>query len=221
VERAEADDLIARWIALHPEDQHTILSNDSDFLQLLAPNVDIYNGLTNQLINLNGYFDDWGKPVKDKKTKEIKTVPDPEWLLFEKCMRGDASDNVMSAYPGVRTKGSAKKVGLTEAFADKDKKGWAWNNMMLQKWVDHNGTEHRVLDRYLANRELIDLTQQPTEIRDHIDSHLLAIQAKNNSQIGTHLIKFCTKYELVKMTDNVKYLAEVLSKALPKEIVNA
>jgi len=221
VERAEADDLIARWIALHPEDQHTILSNDSDFMQLLAPNVDIYNGLTNQLINLNGYFDDWGKPVKDKKTKEVKTVPDPEWLLFEKCMRGDTSDNVFSAYPGVRTKGTAKKVGLLEAFADRNSKGWNWNNMMLQKWTDHNGVEHRVLDRYMANRELIDLNAHPVEIREHIDAHLLQVTTKDHSQIGTQLIKFCSKYELVKLSENVKPLAEILSKSLPVEIANA
>ena len=27
---AEADDIIARWIALHPEDQHVVISSDSD-----------------------------------------------------------------------------------------------------------------------------------------------------------------------------------------------
>ena len=30
-------------------------------------------------------------------------------------MRGDGTDNVFSAYPGVRSKGSAKKAGLMEA----------------------------------------------------------------------------------------------------------
>jgi 5'-3' exonuclease len=220
VERAEADDLIARWIHNHPSDQHTILSNDSDFLQLLAPNVDIYNGLTNQLITLDGYFDDWGKPVVDKKTKQAKLIEDPAWLLFKKCMRGDASDNVMSAYPGVRERGSAKKVGLTEAFADKDKKGFNWNNMMLQRWTDHNGVEHRVLDRYEANRELIDLTCQPADIKQAIDSVMQQIPSKDMPQIGTQLIKFCSKYELTKMTENVKALAEVLGRSYKKELTH-
>ena len=40
-------------------------------------------------------------------------------MLFEKCMRGDTSDNVFSAYPGVRTKGTKNKVGLIEAYEDK------------------------------------------------------------------------------------------------------
>jgi len=42
-ENAEADDIIARWIALHPQDQHTIVSSDTDFVQLLATNVNQYN----------------------------------------------------------------------------------------------------------------------------------------------------------------------------------
>ena len=31
---SEADDIIARWINLHPNDNHTIVSSDSDFYQL-------------------------------------------------------------------------------------------------------------------------------------------------------------------------------------------
>lgn len=215
VEHAEADDIIARWVALHPNDHHTILSNDSDFHQLLADNVEIYNGVTNERITLNGVFDDRGAVVIDKKTKEAKRVADPKYILFEKCMRGDSSDNVMSAYPGVRTKGTSKKVGLEEAFADRDRKGYAWNNMMLQRWTDHNGVEHRVLDRYEANRELIDLTAQPSEIRDNIDAVLMATEPNINRQIGTHLIKFCSKYELVKMSESVQPLADILSRSLP------
>ena len=44
-ENAEADDIIARWIALHPQDHHTIVSSDTDFVQLIAENVDQYNGI--------------------------------------------------------------------------------------------------------------------------------------------------------------------------------
>ena len=32
--------------------------------------------------------------VMDKKTGEQKQIGDPKFLLFEKCMRGDTSDNV-------------------------------------------------------------------------------------------------------------------------------
>jgi len=178
---AEGDDIIARWIALHPQDEHIVISSDTDFVQLVAPNVKQYNGITDELITTDGIFDAKNNPVVDKKTKEAKIPPDPEWLLFEKCMRGDTSDNVFSAYPGVRTKGTKNKVGLQEAFADRNTKGYNWNNMMLQRWTDHNGKEHRVLDDYERNRQLIDLTYQPGAVKDTVD--LAIIEQVSNKDV--------------------------------------
>jgi len=202
---AEADDLIARWIDLHPADEHDIISSDSDFYQLLADNVSQFNGITDQLITIEGVFDAKGKPVIDKKTKLPKEVPDPEWLLFEKCMRGDSSDNVFSAYPGVRKKGTKNKVGLLEAFADRSSKGYAWNNMMLQRWTDHEGKEHRVLDDYNRNKQLIDLKQQPEEIKQRVDNFIREqITNKDVGQVGSKFLKFCGKYELNRLSENAE-----------------
>ena len=72
---AEGDDIIARWIALHPQDEHIIISSDTDFVQLVAPNVKQYNGITDELITIEGIFDAKGKEVVDKKTKEAKKSP--------------------------------------------------------------------------------------------------------------------------------------------------
>ena len=102
----------------HPNDNHVIISTDGDFAQLVAPNVRQYNGVSNTTITHEGYFDDKGERVIDKKTGVEKPAPDPQWLLFEKCMRGDTSDNIFSAYPGVRKKGTKNKVGLLEAYND-------------------------------------------------------------------------------------------------------
>jgi len=199
---AEADDIIARWIALHPQDHHVIISSDSDFVQLLAPNVTQYNGISDELLTLEGIFDAKGKHVNDKKTKQPKTIPDPAWLLFEKCMRGDSSDNVFSAYPGVREKGTKNKVGLREAFGDRDRRGYNWNNMMLQRWTDHEGAEHRVLDDYERNRTLIDLTAQPDDIKNTIDTAICEqISHKDVGQVGVRFMQFCGKYELNKCSD--------------------
>ena len=201
-ENAEADDIIARWIALHPQDEHIIISSDTDFVQLIAPNVKQYNGITDELITIEGIFDAKGKPVIDKKTQEPKTVPDPKWLLFEKCMRGDSSDNVFSAFPGVRTKGTKNKVGLIEAFEDRDKKGYAWNNLMLQRWTDHDGVEHRVLDDYERNVHLVDLTAQPQEIKDKVDTAIIEqMSHKDVGQVGVRFMQFCGKYELNKLSE--------------------
>jgi len=209
VERAEADDCIARWIALHPDDEHVIISSDSDFHQLITDKVTQFNGITNEWIMLNGVFNDRMKPVKDKKTGEQKTIGDPKFVLFEKIMRGDGSDNVMSAYPGVRTKGTKNKVGLQEAFADMGKKGYNWNNMMLQRWTDPDGVEHRVLDDYERNRQLIDLTAQPDELKSAFDAEIKAQAAhKIQGQVGSHLLKFCGKYDLVRISEQATSYAE-------------
>jgi len=206
----EADDLIAGWIQQHPNDNHVIISTDGDFAQLIAPNVKQYNGVSNTTITHEGYFDDNGKPVQDKKTKEPKAAPDPQWLLFEKCMRGDTSDNVFSAYPGVRKKGTKNKVGLLEAFDDKDNKGFNWNNLMLQRWVDHKGVEHRVLDDYNRNVTLCDLSAQPDWVKEIIKSTVFNVESKNVSQVGMRLMKFCAKWNLQRIADQAQSFAEPL-----------
>jgi hypothetical protein len=203
----EADDLIAGWIQTHPEDKHVIISTDSDFVQLIAPNVSQYNGVQEHHITHEGIFDKKGKLVIDNKTKEPKAIPDPKWLLFEKCIRGDSSDNVFSAYPKVRVN------KLQEAFKDRETQGFAWNNLMLQRWVDHRGVEHRVKDDYERNRQLIDLTQQPADIRDKIVGTIKdnIDKEKNVSQVGIRLLKFCQLYDLKKISDQAQQYAEPLN----------
>ena len=212
----EADDLIAGWIQSHPKDEHVIVSSDSDFYQLLAENVNQYNGISDELHTLKGIFNKKGERVIDKKTKEPKVIPDPEYLLFKKCMRGDSSDNVFSAYPGVREKGSKNKVGLLEAFADKKKKGFNWNNLMLQRWVDHNEVEHRVLDDYNRNCTLVDLTAQPEEVKVQIAETIAqGMNVKQKQMIGAQFLKFCGKYNLVKLGDNAAAMAHWMSASYP------
>ena len=208
----EADDLIAGFIQTHPNDDHVIISTDSDFVQLIAPNVKQYNGVLETTITHEGVLDKKGKRVVDKKTSQAKDIPNPEWLLFEKCMRGDPTDNVFSAFPKVR------KNRLEEAFEDRSKKGFAWNNLMLQRWVDHNGEEHRVLDDYERNRRLIDLNYQPEHIRTSIVETIKSNAVpKNISQVGIRLLKFCNLYDLKKISDSIQLYSEPFQANYPGE----
>jgi hypothetical protein len=207
----EADDLIAGFIQSHPDDNHIIISTDSDFVQLIAKNVSQYNGVLEHHITHGGIFDKKGKLVFDNKTKAPKAIPDPQWLLFEKCIRGDSSDNVFSAFPKVR------KTKLEEAFRDRDNKGFAWNNLMLQRWVDHLGVEHRVLEDYERNRQLIDLTMQPADIKQAIKETIdSGTVPKEVTQVGIRLLKFCNLYDLQKISDQVQSYAEPLNAKYPK-----
>ena len=213
----EADDLVAGWIQSHPNDHHTIVSSDTDFHQLLAPNVNQYNGIADELHTLEGILDKKGKPVIDKKTKLPKVIPDPSWILFEKCMRGDPTDNIFSAYPGVRTKGSKNKVGLTEAYEDRNRQGFNWNNLMLQRWTDHEGVEHRVIDDFNRNVVLVDLKAQPEEIKAKIAETIAAGSVtKDVGQVGAKFLKFCGKYELNKLSEHATQYSEFLNAGYPK-----
>jgi len=220
---AEADDLIARFIHLHPTDNHYIISTDTDFVQLISENVQQYNGVTGQVIRLDGYFDDRNKPVKDKKTGTHKLLEEPEYLLFKKIVRGDSTDNVFSAYPGAREKGSKNSVGIKEAFEDRNKQGFNFNNFMLQKWQDHNGIDHRVKDDYERNRILIDLTAQPDDIKKTIDESIIDSirRTTQNSGVGLHLLKFCGKHELIKISEQAETYAKWLNKPYSGELLNA
>ena len=208
--RAEADDLIARWIDKHPDDKHVIISTDKDLNQLVNENVKQYNGITETTITHEGWFDNKSNPVIDKKTKAPKGAPNIEWIIFEKSMRGDPSDNIFSAYPGVRTKGTKNKIGLKEAFGDRQTKGYTWNNLMLSKWVDPDGIEHRVLDDYERNKLLVDLHAQPEAIVEELDQTISQAKAENKSidQVGVRFMRFCAKYDLNKISEQAQLYVE-------------
>jgi len=212
-ENAEADDLIATWIQEHPEDKHVIVSTDSDFYQLISENVIQYNGTTDQIVTLEGFTNaKTGEPVIDKKTGEPKPPIDPDFILFEKCVRGDTSDNIFSAYPGARIKGTRNKTGITEAFKDRHNGGYDYNNFMLQRWVDHEEQEHRVKDDFERNKLLIDLTAQPEDVKAKSKTIIQdAVNQEPKSQVGIYFMKFCAKWNLQRMSDNPNDYAEFLN----------
>ena len=202
---AEADDVIALWLETHKDSKNVIVSTDSDFYQLINTNVSLYNGVTNQIVTVNGFYDEKDNAVIDKKTGQPKTAPEPEWLLFEKCIRGDSSDNVFTAFPKART------TKIREAFNDRANQGFVWNNFMMSRWTDHEGNEQRVKDCYERNKRLIDLTQQPENVRADVFQQILEAQnTKQIEQVGVRFMKFCNKYDLIKLsqhpTDHAKYL---------------
>ena len=209
---AEADDLIARFIHLHPEDNHWIISTDSDFYQLISPTVKQYSGVTGELITLEGYFDDKDRPVKDKKTKEPKLLEDPQYLLWKKIVRGDSTDNIFASYPGAREVGSKNKVGIREAYEDRNKQGFAYNNFMLQRFTNHDSNEIRVKDAFARNKTLIDLTAQPDEVKLSVDTNIReGVRRTTIPQVGIHLMKFAAKFELQKIADNAETYAKWLN----------
>jgi hypothetical protein len=119
---------------------------------------------------------------------------------------------VFSAFPGVRTKGTKNKVGLQEAFEDRGARGYAWNNLMLQRWTDHEGVEHRVLDDYLRNRILIDLKAQPDEVKAYVDAAIREqVSHRDIGQVGVRFMRFCGRYELNRASEQAEQFGRWLT----------
>jgi hypothetical protein len=83
---------------------------------------------------------------------------------------------------------------------------------MLTRWADHNGTEHKVADDYERNRMLIDLTQQPDNIKATVDSTIMdGLRYDLVGQVGVHFMKFCSRYQLNKLSEYAQDYARWLN----------
>ncbi len=157
------------------------------------------------------------------KPTEFTFTPEENWwqkCLFIKLVRGDSGDGVFSAYPGVRLKGSLDKPGINEAWEDRKEQGFHWNNFMLQEWDKMIGTDQdghpitkrvRVIDEFMVNESLIDLTKQPDNIKDIMDETIVAaVQKEKVQNVGIHFMRFCNKHDLPALlresTDHAEYL---------------
>lgn len=90
--------------------------------------------------------------------------------LFIKCIRGDIGDNIKSAYPRVRTK------VLEKAFEEP---------MDMINLMEHKlKTGEKVKDLFELNQNLIDLTKQPSDIRESILQELSNINSNNYNHIS-------------------------------------
>jgi len=150
VHKAEADDVI--YMATKMSPKTTIISSDTDFVQLLDDKTELYA----------------------QTLKTMRTSENPAYDLFIKCIRGDHTDNVMSAFPRVR------ETKLKEAWEDPSK-------IKLMNMFETNLPDGRKVGAaYELNKSLIDLTMSPPYIQDAIRNHIIeqASVNKPNNQIG-------------------------------------
>lgn len=148
ITKAEADDVIAVACQNKSDDiKNIVISTDKDFIQLTKANhVEIVS------------------PVRGQN----REAADPDYSLFEKCIRGDTNDNIPSSYPRVR----------------KTKLEAAWNDptemLNLMETVRKDGG--KVEEDYQFNKKLIDLSLQPEGIRRNIYAELMTPVTTQYSQ---------------------------------------
>lgn len=184
-DRLEADDLMAGFVQMHPDDNIVIITADSDLAQLLKfPKVNVIS------------------PITDKPHTLSKYNEDPEYYLYQKCMRGDPTDNIQSAYPRLRS------TRIQKAYED----SFEHANLMNETWTDQNKREYIVKDLFNENRLLIDLSQQPDDIRELINQTIVNELDKQKHFSLFHFIKFLSKNDLKKIKENIDSFIPMISK---------
>jgi hypothetical protein len=186
--RLEADDLIGGFCQAHskiPEDEVVLISTDTDMLQLLKyKNVRIIS------------------PDKDKEQKLDDYNNDPEYYVFSKCVRGDPTDNVQSAFPRVRS------TRIEKAYNDPFERV----QLMQERWTNEDKIEFLVADLFKENELLINLEKQPEDIRALIETGVAEAEAKEREFSLFFILRFIGKYKLVKIKESIDQYIPLLSK---------
>ena len=186
----EADDPLAGFVQMHPEDDITVISADSDLAQLMKH--------TNVLLI---------SPATDKEQATLsKFDNDPEYYLFQKCIRGDSTDNIQSAYPRVRA------TRIKEVYEDAlSGDGYKFVTFMKETWTDHEQRTWTVEEMFKHNQILIDLEKQPTHIRELMEKTINEEKLTSKQFSYFHLLKFIGKYKLDRIKDNIENFIPMLS----------
>ena len=219
----EADDFVARFTAMHValNDTSVIVSTDSDFKQLVSEHVWLYNPTVGTLYRPDGAYAipeskrQAASGVKGvhigttlwlaKLDKEGKAETiDPKWELFEKIMRGDKTDNV----PGAAVPRTRSTV-LQMAYSNPT--GPAMQDLMAARRKDLPGNP-TVKEVYEKTKVLIDLTAQPTHIRDAADfivADRVGKAPRKNVLIA--FAEFCREWGMVNLLNEAERYAPMLA----------
>lgn len=181
----EADDLISGVVQkFHNDHDVVIVSSDKDLMQLLR-----FTGVL--LID----------PATDEQRTLEEYNGDADYFMFEKCIRGDAGDNVGSAYPRVRS--TKIKIAYDDPYERE--------NMMQTTWTDQDGNSRSVRTLFEENKLLMDLFSQPDDIKVLINDTIDRAMENPGKYSHFHFLKFCGKYELKKVSEQIEQFVPMLS----------
>lgn len=189
-DNCESDDVIGGIVEYFENDEIVVVSGDQDFLQLYKyPNFTLIDPAT-------------GKDRRETYLEKHKCAEfDPAWFMFEKCIRGDAGDNVPSAFPRVRS--TKIKAAYEDSFTALD--------FMNTEWTDQNEKTFRVGDLFKENQLLMDLSAQPEWVRHGMFESIARECANPGSYSHFHFMRFLGKYQLNTITENMHNYVDMLS----------
>lgn len=206
--KLEGDDLIAGYAQHFSKlgDEVVILSGDKDFVQLLGnPNVKLVNP------------DDG----KERTLEAVCKVDDAGYFMFEKCMRGDSGDNVLPAYPRVRTTKLHKAYGVVGNKVDPAKAdAFEMSNLLAAEWefIHPESGEKRIMSvekMFEENNLLMNLEAQPPEIRAII-TEVIEHESENHGTFNFFKFnQFLGKYQLAQIAERAADFVPMFSGKKP------
>jgi len=188
----EADDMIAGYVQRFcTEEEIVIISTDTDYLQLMRyEDVLIMSPATDKIQELSEYDGD------------------PLFYIFVKCIRGDSSDNVRSAFPRVRM--ARLKKAYTDPFEYENlmKETWSVTELEDGKEVTRNFVVGKL---FQENQKLIDLSKHPEDIRELLDYSLDKCLNRERKFSMMFIMRFIGKYDLNRIRENIDTYIPLLS----------
>lgn len=173
----EADDIIATYARAAEAigADVTIISSDKDLMQLVTPNVHMYDAMKDKQIGIPDVIEKWGVP--------------PEKMIDLQAMVGDSVDNV----PGIPGIGPKTAAQLLEEFGDLE--------TLLARAGEIKQQKRR--ENIIANAELARISRKLVELRTDVPLDIALDALTLEPQDGPKLIAFLKAMEFTTLTRRV------------------
>ncbi|THF49066.1 DNA polymerase I [Allorhizobium terrae] len=173
----EADDIIATYArkaeALGAD--VTIVSSDKDLMQLVTPNVHMYDAMKDKQIGIPDVIEKWGVP--------------PEKMIDLQSLTGDSTDNI----PGIPGIGPKTAAQLLEEYGDLD--------TLMARAGEIKQNKRR--ENILAGVEAVKLSRQLVTLRTDVPLELELDALVLEQQNGPKLISFLKAMQFTSLTKRV------------------
>jgi DNA polymerase-1 len=173
----EADDLIATY-AFEAEKlgaHVTIISSDKDLMQLITPNVHMYDAMKDKQIGIPEVIEKWGVT--------------PDKMIDLQSMTGDSVDNI----PGIPGIGPKTAAQLLEIYGDLE--------TLLARAGEIKQQKRR--ENIIANADLARLSRQLVELRKDVPIDVPLEAFGLEEQDGPKLVAFLKAMEFTSLTRRV------------------
>ncbi|MCM2473601.1 DNA polymerase I [Rhizobium sp. CG5] len=178
----EADDIIATYARAAEAigADVTIISSDKDLMQLVSPNVHMYDAMKDKQIGIPDVIEKWGVP--------------PEKMIDLQSLTGDSTDNI----PGIPGIGPKTAAQLLAEYGDLD--------TLLARAEEIKQVKRR--ESIVANAELARLSRQLVTLRTDVPIDMPLDALGLEPQDGPKLIGFLKTMEFTSLTRRVAEICD-------------